>query len=132
MWQAGRNERLATQLLNQQDYNEWVVVATFYSALHYVEAAVTKLPGITHCETSIPKGFHGSVHDWREDLVRLYFTSAYTSYRKLRIQSMIARYLTTNYRSIADTPVEDYWSDEDIHNFIDHELNQIRTSLGFA
>ena len=132
LWQAGRNESLATQLLDQGTFKEWAVVTTFYSALHYVEAAATRLPGIMHCETSRPAGFHGSVHDWRDDVVMQHFTSAWLSYRKLRIQSVIARYLTAVGRPTAAEPVEDFWSDQDVHDFVDNDLNQIRNSLGFA
>lgn len=131
LWQAGRNERLAKQLLGELTYKEWVVTVAFYAGLHFVEAALIQEPSIVHSETSIPSNYKGGLHDWREDLVLQYFPSAYTAYRKLRTQSIVARYLSTNRRSFLQQPVDDYFSDQDTRNFVHRDLNKVRRKLGF-
>jgi hypothetical protein len=130
LWQAGRNERLAKQLLEELIYKEWVVTVAFYSGLHYVEAALNQEPTIVHSETSIPNNYQGGLHDWREDLVLQYFPSAWSSYRKLRTQSIVARYLSTNRRAFLQQPVEDYFSEQDVHNFVHRDLDKVRRKLG--
>jgi len=129
LWQAGRNERLAKQLLSELTYKEWVVTVAFYSALHYVEAALNQVPGIVHAETSMPRGYPGSLHDYREDLVSQHFSGAWASYRKLRTQSVVARYLSTN-RQFLQTPAEDYFGDSDARNFVNRDLDKVRRELG--
>jgi len=132
MWQAGRNERLAKRLLDEADFKEWVITVAFYSAIHFVEAAFTSLPGIEHSEVSKPRRFPGSMHDWREDLVLTnYPNDAWMSYRKLRTQSNTARYLITDTGSPLGKPAEEYFSITDLHNFIYHDLHNLRTNLGF-
>lgn len=131
LWQAGRNERLAKQLLGELTYKEWVVTVAFYGGLHYVEAALNQVPAIVHSETSIPYNYQGGLHDWRDDLVLEHFPSAWTSYRKLRTQSIVARYLSTDRRAFLQQPVDDYFSDQDVHNFVHRDLDKIRRKLGF-
>ena len=131
LWQAGRNERLAKQLLDELSYKEWVVTVTFYSALHYVEAALTQNVGIEHSETSYPNNYRGGLHDWREDLVLQLFPSAWESYRKLRSQSIVARYLSTDRRAFLTQPTDDYFGDQDVHNFVQRDLNKVRQQVGF-
>ena len=131
LWQAGRNERLAKQLLSELTYKEWVVTVAFYGALHYVEAALNQSPDIMHSETSMPRGYPGSLHDYREDLVLQHYSSAWASYRKLRTQSVVARYLSTTNRQFLQTPAEDYFIDSDVRNFVNRDLDKVRRKLGF-
>lgn len=131
LWQAGRNERLAKQLLGDLTYKEWVVTVAFYSGLHYVEAALNQVLSIVHSETSIPKDYQGGLHDWREDLVFQHFPSAWKSYRKLRAQSIVARYLSTDRRAFLQQPVDDYFSDRDVYNFVHRDLDKVRRKVGF-
>ena len=132
IWQAGRNERLAKRLLDEADFKEWIITVSFYSAIHFVEAAFTSLAGIGHSEVSKPRTFQGSIHTWREDLVlNNYPVDVWTSYRKLRTQSNTARYLCTDRGSPLGRPAEEYFSVGDLNNFIYRDLNNIRTKLGF-
>ena len=131
LWQAGRNKRLAKQLLSDLTYKEWVVTVAFYSGLHYVEAALNQIPCIGHSETSKPRQYPGGLHDYREELVQQYFPSAWASYRKLRTQSMVARYLSTTQRVFLQEPAEDYFSEQDVRNFVDRDLDKVRRKLGF-
>ena len=131
LWQAGRNERLAKQLLSELVYKEWVVTVAFYSGLHYVEAALNQVSGIGHSETSMPRNYPGGLHSYREDLVFQHFSSAWAPYRKLRAQSMVARYLSTTQRSFLQKPAEDYFSERDVRNFVDRDLDKVRRKLGF-
>lgn len=131
MWQAGRNERLAKQLLSELTYKEWVVTVAFYSGLHYVEAALNQVSSIGHSETSMPRHYPGGLHGYREDLVFQHFRSAWASYSKLRTQSIVARYLSTTQRVFLQEPAEDYFSEQDVRNFVDRDLDKVRRKLGF-
>ena len=131
--QAKRNQSLATQLLNDLTYKEWVAVAAFYSAVHYVEAALAMDPTILHTDTSYPKGYPGSYHDYRQELVFRLFPKAWKSYSKLLSQSKTARYLTTVQRGqFLATAVEDYFSDQDVRNFVNHDLRNVWQGVGFS
>ncbi len=132
MWQAGRNERLAKRLLDEADFKEWVVTVSFYSAIHFVEAAFTSLTGIGHSEVSKPRAYRGSMHNWRDDLVfSNYPKDVWIGYRKLRTQSNTARYLITDTGSPLGKPAEEYFSVTDLNNFVYHDLHNLRTNLGF-
>jgi hypothetical protein len=131
LWQAGRNERLARQLLSELGYKEWAVAVTFYSALHYVEAAFSGIANIRHSETSMPLGWKKSIHAWREDLIFQNFAGIRNEYRKLSNSSMIARYLSSGGTAIGQ-PVEDFFSDDDVGKFIDRDLDKIKREMGFA
>jgi len=130
--QAKRNENLAAQLLSDLTYKEWVVVTAFYSAVHYVEAALYMEPGVGHSDTSMPKGSSGSYHDHRQDLVLQHFSGAWKSYSKLRYQSMVARYLTTSPGQFLQKPVEDYFSDRDVRDFVTRDLRNVQRGVGFS
>lgn len=129
--QARRNERLAYQLLNEDDAIEWVVTITFYSGLHYVEAAFSQLPSVKHSETSMPSGWNRSIHAWREDLILIHYSSIYNAYRKLSTQSMIARYLVSNSIPINE-PVEDFFNKDDVGKFLDRDLDKIKRKTGIT
>lgn len=131
LWQAGRNEKLAQLLLSELDYKEWAVTVTFYSALHYVEAAFSQDASIEHSETSMPSGWTKSIHAWREHLIFISFSSIYNAYRKLSNSSMIVRYLSSSGTSIGQ-PAEDVFSDDDVGNFINRDLDKIKRKVGIT
>jgi hypothetical protein len=107
------------------------VAVTFYSALHYVEAAFSGIANIRHSETSMPLGWKKSIHAWREDLIFQNFAGIRNEYRKLSNSSMIARYLSSGGTAIGQ-PVEDFFSDDDVGKFIDRDLDKIKREMGFA
>jgi len=117
-------------LLEELEYKEWVVTVTFYSGVHCAEASFAQDSKIQHSETSMPHGYKGSIHSWREDLVHNYFPSAFNAFRKLRNSSIIARYLSHSSIPSLSTPVEDFFSDEDVNNFINRDLDKIKRKLG--
>ena len=61
----------------------------------------------------MPSNYPGGLHAYREDLVFQRFRSAWTSYSKLRAQSIVARYLSTTQRVFLQKPVEDHYSEQD-------------------
>lgn len=108
-----------------------MVTVAFYSGLHYVEAALNQVLDIRHSETSMPRNYPGGLHGYREDLVFRHFASAWGSYSKLRTQSTVARYLSTTDRVFLQEPAEDYFSEQDVRNFVERDLCKIRRELGF-
>jgi len=133
LWQAGRNEKLARRLLSELGYKEWAVTVTFYSALHYVEAAFSQIASIEHSETSMPVGWPKSIHAWREDLIFHNFASIHNTYRKLGNSSMLVRYLSNTSGGMPiGQPAEDFFSDDDVGKFIDRDLDKIKRKVGFT
>jgi len=128
--QARRNEQLAQQLLTDLQYKEWIVIACFYSALHYVEAALSQNSAIEHSETSFPRDYPGGIHDYRQDLVEQYYPVIFSAYSKLRNNSMIARYLSIRKTPIG-MPVEEFFGDEAVKNFVGQDLDKVRRKLGY-
>ena len=119
-------------MLGELTYKEWVVVAVFYSAVHYVEAALAMEPTIEHTDTSMPNGF-GSYHDWREYLVfQLFPLSAWKSYKKLLDQSKTARYLNTQRGQHLTIALEDYFSDQNVRDFLQRDLRNVWQGVGFS
>ncbi len=85
--QARRNAALAAHLaeLPHSPYTDWVIIACFYAALHYVEAALYP----EHTE----KG-GGQVHRRRQEKVELTWgTTVGRLYYQLQVASEIARYV---------------------------------------
>jgi hypothetical protein len=125
-------------LLNELGYKEWAATVTFYSALHYVEAALSQIASIEHSETSMPHGWTRSIHAWREDLIFSNFSNIYHEYRKLSNSSMIARYLWSGsgLPGVRGTPIgqpaEDFFGDDDVKRFIDRDLDKIKRKVGIT
>jgi len=101
--QAKHNESLASFLIDiDKSYNDWAITVCFYSAIHYFEARLFIMKAIInerHSDTSVPLDDEGkqkySVHRWREELIQDNFPQdIWKSYRKLRLDSELARYLT--------------------------------------
>jgi len=87
---------------------------------------------VMHSETSRPRNFPGSLHDWRENIVFNHYPQIWSSLRKLRNESNIARYLTTYPRSPINQPVEDYFSNNDVIDFLSKDLVGIENGLGIS
>jgi hypothetical protein len=129
--QAIHNEEFAIFLKSHLKYKDWLITASFYAAIHYIEALFFNIPGIRHSEQSIPtnQGRRYSVHTWRENLIRSQFpTTVYVNYRKLRTNSQIARYLNLKQSGTAS----DFFSDQDALRFLDRDLARIKEEIGFS
>lgn len=78
---AEHNERFADFLYEAKpDFYDWVVTGAFYSAVHYVEAALAR------------RQHHSQSHQQRDEGVRLHLRTIYHPYRQLKDLSMRARY----------------------------------------
>lgn len=103
--QAEHNEELASKLLQDNPFHDWEIIAGFYAAVHYFEAwHVKKYKHRT--EADIPVNERGelrySVHAWREKKIERNFSKEYLiSYRKLKNESQVARYLSSQDRSLS-------------------------------
>ncbi len=131
--QARHNESLARQLLASLEYKDWIITATFYAAIHYVEAAFFQNPKIVHTEISKPRNYKGSYHDYRTEMIlENYSFKVWQSFRKLYEQSRIARYLHfPAEREFLEKPVQEYFSNSDVKGFFQRDLATIRQSLNF-
>jgi glucose-6-phosphate isomerase len=98
--QAEHNESLADYLIGIDPYHDWVITVSFYSAIHYFKARLFIINNDSnnkHSDTSMPQNYNKSPHSWREDLIHKSFSERiWKSFRKLRTQSEIARYLTSS------------------------------------
>jgi len=128
--QAQHNEAFASQLMTDLKYKDWLITVSFYAAIHYVEAEFTKLPGVSHSETSVPP--NTSLHAHRENLVRQHFGKpVWQDYRKLHIASNTPRYLTSGWKTFISGTGHQYFSDQDAKDFFIHKLAFIKGSLGY-
>jgi uncharacterized protein (UPF0332 family) len=83
---AERNSRFFEHLIaNCPEYLEWIVVAIFYTALHYVDAFLAT------------KGVHPGDHAMRDLQVKTYLRQHYPIYRALKNDSVDARYDTLSF-----------------------------------
>ena len=85
---ALHNMEVAAHLLETPRFCDWVATATFYSALHVVEAVLSSKQNTDtrkHCHA------HGSREDILKNAHR--FTKMWTHYRELASFARIARYL---------------------------------------
>jgi hypothetical protein len=127
--QARHNESLAAMLLDGKKYLDWVATVAFYAGVHYVESALTLVPGVGHSESSMPvdpvtKQEKCSLHNWRDDLVRKHFRGIYRNYKLLRTVSGHARYLKGN-----NKPAYKYYSQTDADGFLKTHLAGIKGGL---
>lgn len=133
--QAEHNESLADYLINMdRPYHDWVITICFYSAIHYFEAwlFITNTDNNKHSYTSMPQDYNKSPHSWREDLIhRSFSVEVWKSFRKLRTQSEIARYLTSSYNPISpdqQKPSYEYFQPKDSITFLE-SLKNIKAEL---
>ncbi len=121
--QANHNRQCAGEFLAR--YRDWAITATFYAAVHLVEAGLTATD-IGHSDSRRPEG--EMPHDYRERLVRERFgDTCYKCYRKLRTASYNVRYLvlSQNKPGVA----LDYYSQDSAKGFLEKELPQIRREI---
>lgn len=78
--QAEKNEKLAEDLLKDGVYSDWGITVLFYSALHYVEAALASL------------NIHSEDHGDRTVNIVRYFRDINTEYGILCNLSLDVRY----------------------------------------
>jgi len=79
---AEHNESFAAWLLaaRKPEYHDWVLVGSFYAAVHWVEAVLAR------------HHHHSASHADRADGIRRHFRVCYGPYRYLKDVSMSARY----------------------------------------
>ena len=139
--QAEHNEGLLSELTASLSYKDWLVTVAFYSAIHYVEAAFFNIPAIGHTDTSIPtdpntgKWLH-SPHFWRIKLLRENYTKdVWKGFKSLSNASWVARYLVTEpgpHGISVTTDAETHWTDDEARDFVDVDLSNIKSALGFS
>lgn len=132
LWQARHNEKLAKELVDSLSYKDWAVTTTYYTAIHYIEAAFSQDNNILHTEHQIPPGSGRSMHSLREDLVLEHYSGAWKALRNLHIQSNIARYLNTERQKFMRVPVQDYFSDTDVRSYFTQDLPTIKQVMGIS
>jgi hypothetical protein len=133
--QAKHNESLANYLVDKP-YYDWVITACFYSAIHYFEARLFAMMAEVnnkHSDTSVPLDSEGkqkySIHRWREELVQNHFPQLiWRSYRKLKENSELARYLTNPSCQELDKPAYSYFQPNDSKKSIE-SLENIKSGF---
>lgn len=86
---AQHDLKIAEKMLNNNNYPDWVVICSFYSALHYVDAFAHKL-GKTSFKPRL--GEKITAHRKRELFVRRHMKEFFASYKRLHDRSTQARY----------------------------------------
>lgn len=138
--QAQHNEGLLSELMASLSYKDWLITVAFYSAIHYVEAAFFNNPTIVHTDTCIPidpntgKWSH-TPHNWRMELLKNHYPKlVWKGFRSLYNASYIARYLLKSGRGgvAVTTNAETHWTDDEARDFVDVDLNNIKSALGFS
>ncbi len=132
LWQARHNEKLAKELVDSLSYKDWAVTTTYYTAIHYIEAAFSQNNDILHTEYQVPPSSHRSKHSIRENLVLEHYSGAWEALRKLHTQSNIARYLNTERGVFMRVPVQDYFTDTDVRSFFTRDLSTIKQVTGIS
>ena len=136
LYQAQHNEGLLSELMASLSYKDWLVTVAFYSAIHYVEAAFSNNPAISHTDTSIPTYPDGrrryTPHNWRMKLLEdNYPKIIWQSFRSLYNESFIARYLMSR-GVVVTTDAQTHWTDDEARDFVDVDLSNIKNALGFS
>lgn len=122
--QANHNEDCALFIIdNAPDYRDWAITATFYAAVHLVEACFTTRRDIGHTESA---SGGREKHSFRREKVRILANRAYHPYRKLFEASNNVRYLTST--KSAKIAVQ-YYSEAEVRRFVKEHLVEIRTEL---
>lgn len=129
--QARHNEELIHLLdPGSREFPDWVITATFYSALHYSEAGFNNNSEILHSHSR--KLQNESIHYTRQRLLRDYYSlRVYQSYRNLYDASMISRYL---YDPVTRQDILSgylYHSTQEVEQFYYIDLDNIRKEFGF-
>lgn len=93
------NLDLCKVILDDGNYNDWVITTAFYSAVHYVEHALFPLiedgveyPTFNEYWQINFHPIHVSKHDCKKRLVKRYLPAVKTQYRELCDDCMNSRY----------------------------------------
>jgi len=129
--QARHNEELI-QLLgpDSREFPDWVITATFYSALHYLEAGFSNNNNILHSHQC--KRQNEPIHRTRQRLLRSHHSQqAYQSYRNLYDASIISRYLynPNTRQDILSGYV--YHTTQQVEDFYHLDLDNVRKEFRF-
>lgn len=120
-WAQGEhNNTFAAELVSEEQvkFKDWAIIAAFYAAVHYVEAARDK-----------KFHQHSYDHGMRSEFVSQNFAkNVEAAYRKLYQQSLLLRYLSYESKK-AQTPGGDFYDDETVKKFVNRDLNTIKTSM---
>ena len=125
--QAKHNEGLAEELAASLRHKDWVVTTAFYSALHWVEAAMAGDHPPRHPETDCPEKC--PKHLYRQDWVDAKCgVQAILAYGVLYQNSRTARYL----ERCAGRTAQDFFSDEVAKDGLLVHLQTVKADLGYA
>lgn len=129
--QARHNEDLI-QLLgpDSREFPDWVITATFYSALHYLEAGFNNNIGILH--SHLCKLRNEPLHHTRQRLLRLHYSlQAYQSYRDIYDASIRSRYLYDPVKRQDVLSGYAHHTTQELKHFYCTDLDNIRREFGF-
>lgn len=134
--QAEHNERLCGLLMGDMIYRDWVVTAAFYSALHYIDGYLATLTPPIHPDSNIPMDVQGrqryTPHAWRSRLVFQYLgRDCYKSYKKLKDDSFVSRYLTKGMGAWISQAAHDYFSTSHVEARVNNDLQAVKIQAGF-
>jgi hypothetical protein len=129
--QARHNEDLIHFLdPDSIEFPDWVITATFYSALHYVEAGFNNNSNIWH--SHMCKMPREPIHDTRERLLRdNYNLQVYQSYKNLFDASYISRYLWDRATRQDVLSGYRYFTRQEVRDFYDKDLANVKREFGF-
>ena len=119
--QADHNRVCAEKFLNDCQCRDWAITATFYSALHFVEAGFEGTP-VGHSVRICPND--ETEHGFRTKLVRQeYGKTCWRSYRKLSSAAWHVRYLA---KSRTAGIAAGYYSEQNARDLLDIHLVRVR------
>ena len=114
--QAKHNRSCAEYLLAASGMHDWSITMAFYSALHYVEAALNTVNRSTLAAVSMDA--YNAHHERRVALQSTSSKESFTIYRKLENACLDVRYLR-NYRSASKiAPSLGYYSNVDARQYV--------------
>ncbi len=118
--QADHNETLAWDLATQNPvkYKDWAVIIAFYSAIHYIEAFLSK-EGI-HTED------YEKPHIYRKNLVKQKLKIISIEYVELYHMSMTLRYLTNR---ASTSSMGKFLLNSDITRLVQSNLDNIKNEI---
>lgn len=126
--QAEHNEKLCNRLGRALAAKDWFVTTAFYSAIHYIEAALyDQNPVVRHSEDYGA----GSFHNRRDNCVMQFFSGIDSQYRGLKDLCFTVRYLINLNQPAQDYLTSIFKSDDDLKETIKGQLKAIKTSLGY-
>jgi hypothetical protein len=124
--QSKHNQNCAKKLLQDDQYRDWAITVTFYSALHYTEAGL-----LSSDEKYIPKvgEEEDSAHQKRLKAVRKIFGDiCYLAYKKLFEASFKVRYIE-DFNRIGSIPSLQYFTFDDAQDFLTKKLETVKSEI---